>query len=391
MNNKLKFEDLYTKYLQGQLTAEELLEFIQQSNDPANEATFSELVNETFHTDKSASDAFHTGQAFQRFQSTIKGLQAPEETHPQIRKQKRSYGQIWKYIAAACMVSCFIYLGSNYFRESKPTHPYPTYSHMEEVQPGTNKAFLKTADGKEIALGAEGALRVENNRLIDATGEQIQNEDNTNTWQTLVVPTGGQYKMILADGSKVWLNSASKMTFTKQFNGSKRIIKLEGEAYFEVAHNAQKPFIVESNEQQVQVLGTKFNLSAYPDEATVTTLVAGKVNVSAFGQNETLIPGMQSINSASHLTTKPANMEVALAWMNDRFVFVREPLPQIIQKLSRWYNVDMYIASGSEALNKKTFSGSLSRNTPLTEILNLFKTTETIRFEMKEGRVRLMM
>ncbi|WP_293915556.1 MULTISPECIES: FecR family protein [unclassified Sphingobacterium] len=390
MKDKKAFEILYAKYIEGSLSAEELLEWVEVFQHPENEQYLTELIGRTFESYSVPEDPEAAKQAFHRFERLIDTEDTSSDT-PSLSLNKsifRIFRQ-WKYVAAAALLSIASYGIYQYTSQTAPQDRIADLA-KSDVAPGGNKAILKLEDGSEMKLGPQGELIVNGDRLEDGAGNMLLNGQSRETWQSIEVPKGGQYTVILSDGTKVWLNADSKMKFPVEFAAQQRQVQLQGEAYFEVTKDASKPFIVKSAEQQIEVLGTWFNVSAYPDEPTVTTLVSGKVNVSAFGKQVALTPGMQSVANDQQLQSKQVDVEPAVAWKDAKFVFVKEPLEDIIRKLERWYNVDFVIQPGSEELKKKTFSGSLSRNSKLSEILNLFKITETIRFEITERRVYLM-
>ncbi|QQT25319.1 FecR family protein [Sphingobacterium spiritivorum] len=390
MKDKKAFEILYAKYIEGSLSAEELLEWVEAFQHPENEQYLTELIGRTFESYSVPEDPEAAKQAFHRFERLIDTEDTSSET-PSLSLNKsifRIFRQ-WKYVAAAVLLSIASYGIYQYTSQTAPQDRIAELA-KSDVAPGGNKAILKLEDGSEMKLGPQGELIVNGDRLEDGAGNMLLNGQSRETWQSIEVPKGGQYTIILSDGTKVWLNADSKMKFPVEFAAQQRQVQLQGEAYFEVTKDASKPFIVKSAEQQIEVLGTWFNVSAYPDEPTVTTLVSGKVNVSAFGKQVALKPGMQSVANDQQLQSKQVDVEPTVAWKDAKFVFVKEPLEDIIRKLERWYNVDFVIQPGSEELKKKTFSGSLSRNSKLSEILNLFKITETIRFEITERRVYLM-
>lgn len=390
MKDKKAFEILYTKYVEGSLSAEELLEWVEVFQYPENEQYLAELIGRTFDTYKVPEDPEAAKQAFHRFERLIDTEDTSSDT-PSLPLNKNVFSifRQWKYVAAALLLSIASYGIYQYTLQTTSQSRIANISEPD-VSPGSNKAILKMEDGSEIKLGPQGELIVKGDRLEDGAGNMLLKGQLKETWQSIEVPKGGQYTIVLSDGTKVWLNADSKMRFPVEFVAQQRQVQLQGEAYFEVTKDPSKPFIVKSAQQQIEVLGTWFNISAYPDEPAVTTLVSGKVNVSAFGKQVALTPGMQSVADDQQLQSKQVDVEPAVAWKDAKFVFVKEPLEDIIRKLERWYNVDFVIQPGSEELKKKTFSGSLSRNGKLSEILNLFKITETIRFEITERRVYLM-
>lgn len=211
----------------------------------------------------------------------------------------------------------------------------------------------------------------------------IENEEVvTNTIST---PKAGKFKVVLADGTRVWINSDTKLSFPSKFKTSERVVNLAGEAYFEVAKNLKKPFIVKSGKQVLHVLGTHFNINAYEGDASIkTTLFEGKVQVNSVGQNTkvNILPGQQTIFANSTFNLQNADLKEALAWKNGYFKFNAENIENIMLQLSRWYNVD--ITYKTPIINK-TISAYISRDKSLKEVLDILQTTESVKFNV-EGR-----
>ncbi len=265
------------------------------------------------------------------------------------------------------------------------------------IAPGTSNAKLILADGKEVNLGTSKNDKIvqSNVTLANAKGvlqynNGLEHKSVPSVVNTLVTPRGGEYQLVLSDGTKVWLNSDSQLTYSVPFSDKNRTVHLKGEAYFEVAHDKTKPFIVETDKQQVQVLGTHFNVSAYSNDLNVvTTLVEGKVRVDqAINKSaEILLPNEQLIlNKQTHNTLKQkVDTYLYTAWKEGRFVFKNEPLESFFEKLSRWYNVDVVIVD--ESLKKINFSGDLPRNKNLIDIMNIVEGEMSVHVKIKSNKV----
>ena len=252
---------------------------------------------------------------------------------------------------------------------------------LADLPPGGNKAVLTLGDGSEIILDSakNGNLGNQGNSNItkSKTGELIYNEGsakavNTIVFNTVTTPKGGQYHIVLPDGSGVWLNAASSLKFPTSFTGKERRVEITGEVYFEVMHNAKMPFIVKINETEVAVLGTHFNVMAYPDEKTLkTTLLEGAVKVSRAGKSATLSPGQQasitnSVGNINVLTN--VDTEKEMAWKNGYFQFEDENLESIMRQVSRWYDVDVNYDGN---MSKEHFTGRLPRNANVSKVLKI--------------------
>lgn len=387
MENRQTLEELYDGYILGQLSAEELMDFIQRVQESDNAPVLEQLVDNSFSQHTIIVDELEGKKAFHRFQ---KRLQLSNDAPKPSPRTKSSLHKLWRYVAATAAILLMVFLGKQYTLQRSPEANVAHYQSIQDIKPGNTIAYIENTNGIQTPLAAEGELFVRDSYLQDGSGHILPHQKVDEEWLNLVVPKGGKYSITLSDGSKVIINSDSKLSFPKHFTATDRHIKLRGEAYFEVSHNPEKPFIVETALQRVRVLGTSFNIAAYPEERTVTTLVTGKVNINTAAESRNLEPGMQGIITSGMIQVQPADLESALAWKNDKFVFVKTPLTDIIKQLERWYNVSINIQAGSESLSQKTFSGTIAKDASFEELLKLFKTTESIKVEVREGRIYLM-
>lgn len=260
---------------------------------------------------------------------------------------------------------------------------------LADIQPGGNRAMLTLADGRTINLNAAQNGIVVNDRLTYIDGTAILDEGlppDIASLMSIATPKGGTYQITLPDGSKVWLNSDSKLTYPSQFDQDERVVELEGEAYFEVSKTLQKlPFLVKTRDQTVEVLGTQFNISAYRDEPEVrTTLVEGSVKVALVnnGRGEPnsrplepshatiLKPGQQSIVNNEKATVNEVDVSAFIGWKDGFFIFNGTELRDAMKQLSRWYDVDI-IYEGT--FPHTPFYGKISREDSLAEVLTILK------------------
>lgn len=260
------------------------------------------------------------------------------------------------------------------------------------IRPGTQQALLITSDGEEYQLDEEVTLSKGDVIISNNTQELIYQKRSDNnklqlTYNTIVIPKGGEYKLTLMDGTRIWLNSNSKLRFPSEFGSGVRKVELEGEAYFNVAKDSIHPFVVDVNKVQVKVLGTSFNVNAYSDlNEIVTTLVEGKVEMSdtLFGNKDILLPNEQYLfNRLTGKVVKHAvDSRIYTAWKDGRFVFENESLEDIMMRLSRWYNVEVFFLN--ESLRELRFSGDLTRYDNIDQILELIELTQKVKFTIKD-------
>ena len=268
----------------------------------------------------------------------------------------------------------------------------------EDVLPGGNKAVLVLPGGQQVKLDSlqtgntgsnEGAVikRSEDGHLVYFAADN----GKLKGFNTIRTPRGGQYEVVLPDGSKVWLNAASSITYPAAFNAGERRVMLTGEAYFEIAslwrNNKKVPFVVETGRQKIEVLGTRFNVNAYDDETGIkTTLIEGKVKVTT--ENETVIlkPSQQFNLGAEGISTKKVDVEPAIDWKNGDFLFADEDLKSVMRKIARWYNVEVIYDS---EIPEESLSGQISRSRNLSEVLRMLELSGETKFRIEDGAVHI--
>ncbi|GAA3749075.1 hypothetical protein GCM10022422_37130 [Flavobacterium ginsengisoli] len=309
---------------------------------------------------------------------------------------------LWPRIAAAASVALLFGAGLFYFTKSESVVKQENIQVVEkpkEIAPGGNRGILTLSNGKQIVLSDVSSKDIiakedqdEVTIKMDANGvityminpNADTSKEDSNSFNTLSTPTGGQYNIVLADGTKVFLNAVSSIKYPTQFNGNQRIVELEGEAYFEVAKNKNKPFLVKSDNQTIEVLGTHFNVHAYNNESVVkTTLLEGSVAVSSKNQKAILKPGQQSnvSDGSNKIAVKEVDTEAAIAWKNGRFKFDNADLKSVMKQLERWYGIKVeYRGDVSDV----RFNGGTFRNKNLSEVLKVLELSN-IKFKV-EGK-----
>lgn len=264
------------------------------------------------------------------------------------------------------------------------------------ITPGGVKAILRYEDGETIDLTSSTASRIVasdgsalvNDSLKGLRYDRSKSGDRPMKYHTLTVPVGGEYHFTMADGTRIWVNSSSEVRFPDHFSGEKREIYIEGEVYLEVARDEEHPFIVHTGENQVQVLGTKFNLTAYPEEPkVVTTLVEGSVEFKNISSGVRLKPGEQSTldKETNKLEKQKVDVSVYTSWVTGTFEYERMPLSDISRQLSRWYDVQ-FVFEAQEFRNHP-FTGIVKRDQSLEDVLSMIGKTTNIRFEISERTI----
>lgn len=338
-----------------------------------------------------------------------KGLMGPQETvkntlkstiqnHIRTRKGGIQRQQMIYKIAAAAIVCITLGLLIR-FRTSDPFIKNDSYidSTSEQIQAGGFRATLTLEDGTQMDLEElnVGELVV-NGQVVGSKTKRGQlayqgtRRDAIVKYHTIETPRGGEYQIDLPDGSKVWLNAASSIRFPTTFSQDNRTVKITGEVYFQVAKDKNKPFIVDAGDQQITVLGTKFNVNAYDNEQSIqTSLLEGKVTIKSGQEEFLLVPGQRATYNKQNsrmVTDKFVDGNV-LAWQRDQFVFDAENLQSILRKIERWYDVEV-IYKGE--VSDQVFSGNISRLEQVDEVLNMLALTGMVSFETKGRRIYVL-
>ena len=361
-----------------------------------NEAFFKEMEKVWHLSGKSALfEALDHDKVVSKFQKRISATSKDISN----KKAKSVFGQIFRWSAAAAI---FIVIGSFAF-----LYKIGVIGEKKEIQylsdalPGSNKAVLVLADGRKISLtdinnGAvakEAGLSItktSDGQLIYTVAKEAAGSESSlrGAFNTIETPKGGMWQVKLPDGSSVWLNAASSLTYPIAFsNGKKRIVELKGEAYFEVAKDKLHPFVVKTARQEVEVLGTSFNINSYLDEPTVkTTLLEGNVRVAADGlPAKVLVPDEQAVLSNNEISILKVDAAESIDWKNGYFMFNNEKQESIMKKIARWYNVKIEYANPSA--KEVTYYGSISRFEKVSQVLRKFEQTGEVKFEIDKDKI----
>jgi ferric-dicitrate binding protein FerR (iron transport regulator) len=396
-----KIAGLLLKHLQHTLTDTEKTElnsWIERS--AGNRARFEEMVGM-----ESLLNSLHLFEEAERAKKKLS-----QQLHPpsaDIATTVRLAGNRWKQRLSVAAVALVLVTGIVWWRlpgsKKQPVTIATVAEQAKKILPGTNKAILTLADGRQVAIGdhAGEMLAEEGNTKIflDDTGIVTYRTPGHAThekpiYNTIATPRGGQFRVVLSDGTVVWLNAASTLHFPTNFTGSTREVTLTGEGYFEVAKNT-KPFKVtvelggqgeRDKEPVVEVLGTAFNIMAYADEQQpTTTLVEGAVRVSN-GQAQALLkPGQQAkINGVNSIrTVEHADIEGATAWKNGLFQFNDNSVEAVLRQISRWYNIEIEYAGSKPGQH---FSGSIRRNMNLSGVIQLMELND-VHFRIEGNKL----
>lgn len=264
-----------------------------------------------------------------------------------------------------------------------------------DIPPGHNGAILTLADGSTVVLDSagNGAIAQQGNvQVLNNNGQLAYKGKGAGTvaYNTLSTPKARQYQLVLPDGSKVWLNSASSIRYPVAFAGRERKVEITGEGYFEVAKDAAHPFIVRSPKQEIKVLGTHFNINSYEDEAVVkTTLAEGSVRITSVNKLAPIVlkPGQQAINDAKAIKVKNVDIEEELAWKNGMFISQNQDFKTMMRAIARWYNVEVVYDYDPKDLY---IAMQISRTRDIQEVLNRLESTGDVKFKIEGRRIRVI-
>ena len=301
----------------------------------------------------------------------------------------------WKKIAIAASVILVIGLGSYFaFQKDNTMSVVAVSKEIHDKKPGKTGAILTLSNGSKIVLDSvgNGLLANQNNTTVSKKNGGVVYTSATNAevvYNTMTTPRARQYNLELSDGTKVWLNASSSITFPTSFAENERKVKITGEVYFEVAKDKTKPFRVLVNDMQINVLGTHFNVNAYHDEETVnTTLLEGSVLITEQSKKILLKPGQQARKQKSGVISvnNNVNMDVVMGWKNGLFYFENASLEKVLRQLSRWYDVDVVF---EKRVPSRAFEGEIQRDLKLSQVLKILEKNK-VHFKIEGKTLRVM-
>ena len=383
-----KFENIYQdaalmrKFLLGEANEAERKELEKRLAEcPDLKKVYEQLQNgETLKAAFGEYKDYSSKKAYQSFLQKIGRMEKKE--------RKPSISRVWWYAAAAVIV---LAAGLSFYMSN-------FYSAVEEkrvlIQPGTQQAQLTLPDGsiidvdkKEVNVVVDGVqVKYKKGVLsyqptVTTQHEEESTEEKPVKSNELVIPRGGENTVILADGTTVHLNAGSKLTYPVRFAGKRRVVALEGEAYFDVVKDETRPFIVQTHLGEVTVLGTAFNINAYTDASVYTTLVHGKVQFSSSSIGTIILsPGEQAVVSANGSEKRMVDLDEYVGWVDGRYVFNNRPLGEIMQTFERWYDIQVYYETPH--LRDITYSGNLKRYGTINSFLDALELTGDLTYKI---------
>ncbi len=388
-----RWKDLLEKYVSGNCTREELAELLHLVKKEDNPGELS-LILRTYWERSKPLPAEPQTDIDLKFSLLME--QAKKEEAEMVPPPSRSWRFRLRWAAAAMVIGLACTTTWLLWRPTLHTHTVRTaavHPKPPEIFPSHDKAVLTLANGSTILLDStqNGTITTQGTtKVLQRNGalayDKQRNPASTLLYNSVSTPKGGQYRLVLADGTKVWLNAASSLRFPTAFPDSARRIELTGEAYFEVAKNRRAPFTVQVNNMAVTVLGTHFNLNSYDDESMIrTTLLEGSVRISGRHASATIRPGEQAQfdRSESIVILPGADLEEAVAWKDGQFRFARADIYAIMRQLQRWYDIDVKYAGTIPS----HFVGAIPRTVPLSQVLSMLQLTGRIRFDIQNTTI----
>lgn len=382
MEREKHIRQLLEKYIHDSLSPEEHRELLEYFGKQEHEQVSKQLLYESFISDKikqSASD----------FQMREVMDKAYERIEHRMGKPRHSLlRRILPYAAAVmAIIAVSIYI---YERNHIPVQPKLASAYGDEILPGTNRATLILDGGKSLTLSeTKAGIKISGDGIFYNDGTTVTEKQSLN-YATLITPRKGQYQITLPDGTRVWLNAESSLRYPIVFKGAERMVELKGEGYFEVAHDTSHPFIVQSNNQRVKVLGTTFNINTYPNEPhSVTTLISGRIELEN-GSKETrkiLAAGEQAVLRNNTFLTSRVDTEAFAAWKHGKFRFKGASIDEVLRQLERWYDIDVDYTGIPDNIK---ISASIKRDKKLSSVLSALEEISGVKFKIEGRRLLLM-
>ena len=397
----LNFKDLLEQYLDDSLTEKELNKLFNDLNRGNNNEELQHIIENALTNNEfpGLADKRRKDIVFQQLMLVAKESKNDESIDgaDEFDITPKRKIPVWTRLVAAASILILITTGayfwfSNNLKKEIIKTEIASKQVKNDIAPGTNKAVLTLGDGSTLILddAHKGIIADQSNTKVVKLNDgqlaynAVKSKPTQILYNTITTPRGGQYKLVLPDGSKVLLNAASSIHFPVAFIGKERKVDITGEVYFEVTKNKSLPFKVSVNNMNIEVLGTHFNVMAYDNESLIkTTLLEGAVKVSKGNTQAMLSPGEQAqLDTQGKIKVdKSVNINEAVAWMNGWFVFNATDIEDIMRQISRWYDVDV-VYDGS--ISKETFTGMVNRNSNVSQVLKIMEQAG-IKFKI-EGR-----
>ncbi|NGM62785.1 DUF4974 domain-containing protein [Sphingobacterium sp. SGG-5] len=401
MNKQEDINELFRKYVHGRCTAEEIFFLLKYFDIDQNEVLLKELIRKELNSDVyEASIEASPGQMDRLYHKIVQVIDERESQRRHWRSRLHTFIRVAAVLLLMSAVAFIVYMYQTNWSIAFNSNTVATMGDKVQILTKKNDVILTLYSGKQIVLNAlkQGETVQELGMIISKLDEDrvvykidvdkpVSQYNEIAPKNTITVPRGRKLEVILADGTKVWLNSASIFTFSPVFPEKERRVEISGEAYFEVAPDKTKPFRVKTPQYEVEVLGTHFNVMAYPEEQiSQTTLLEGQVKIRNDGEEVLLEPGEQAEtwSGGKGVTVRTANIEKIMAWKNGVFIFDGEKLEQIMQQVARWYDVDVIY---EEEIPSIVLAGMVSREDSLERLLGILEKAGKVNFAIEGNKI----
>jgi len=376
--DQIRLATLLSRYIQGNATATEQTElFAHAANNPELRTFLQQYQNgQEVEADFDFLSNINHEAEWELFQERIDASK---------RKPFSGVGRwTWGIAAASVLLIVGFFITRSSYESQDGIIPDTQYGYKNDVLPGKNQAILTLSNGKQVTLEevdtllltAGNTLKIESGSIDYRATTAVQSQQ----MNTIRTPKRGTYQVVLGDGTKVWLNAETELSFPVHFSGEQRHVELrKGEAFFEVAEDANEPFIVQTDRFHIQVLGTSFNVNTYEKDWAKTILTAGKIMVQQGGHQQVLTPGSAAICDLDGLQVVQANVEEALSWKDGYFFFDGKTLAQILQELSRWYGVSVNVQA---SMDQAVYQGGAKKNATLATVCQMLTDLSGRAFEI---------
>lgn len=391
----LRASELIVKYLRGNITSQEQAELekwvaeTEGSSKLMQDITDAEMLQQGTAT-------FGQTNTDEKWEQLLDKVIAKETTN-----SKKLNKATWFSAAAVFLiaVACWMVVSTTQKQGQSIVSNVAdsaTKNYGDDALPGSFKAELVAGSGvvTHLIRDKDSTFNEGGENIYTSANMLVYESKNGGSakteWNTLRTPNGGEYAVTLADGTKVWLNAASSLHYPMQFTGNERRVELTGEAYFEIAKNKDNPFIVSANKMDVQAVGTVFNVNSYAnaDSATITTLEEGSIKVTTKHSTVMVKPGQQVKTDLKTTAISNTDVGLATAWKNGLFQFTNAPLAEVVQQLSRWY--DVQVVYDRDFKQPKFFTGEIKRNVPLSKLLQMLELTGIATFKIEKGTLTIL-
>lgn len=389
------FDDLLQKFIREELSPEELQTFLALVREPSNQETIRDAIGRYLDAEDLPDLSAGVDSHLQFTQAMKKAGEMHIPGSPSIGRARPLYRRWWAAASIILVLAAGAYFWTRHSRQIQPV----VLQQPANIGPGRQGAILTLADGTPVVLDSLGngivatqngtKVMLKNGRLAyDAAGKAT----GEIAYNTMTTPKGRQFQLSLPDGTKVWLNAASSIRFPTAFSGKERQVQVTGEAYFEIAENAKMPFRATiGHQEEIEVLGTHFNINAYENEAAIkTTLLEGKIKVVK-GLNSPagtiLQPGQQAVvrpddPTNATIPVQAADIDKVMAWKNGIFNFEGASVREVMNQLERWYDITVIYEKDVPDIK---FFGEISRNINLADLIDALKDVG-VHFKIDTGR-----